>query len=211
VGKIVVVGGGGHAAVLIDLLKGLRGFTVIGYTDNADRGKIFGVPYVGSDSALAALKKKHRKLAGALGIGKVAAHDKRIGIFANMRDAGLTLPAIVSPRAYVSKHAELAEGVVVMAGAVVQPRAKIGFGSIINTGAMVDHDCIIGIDVHVAPGAALSGAACVGDHCLIGVGSALVHAVKVGARCVVGAGAAVAEDCLEQGKYLGVPARKVAE
>lgn len=209
--KIVVVGGGGHSAVLIDLLKGLRRYSVIGYTDNEDRGKLLGVPYLGSDSALPALKKRHKKLAGVLGIGKVAVHDRRMKIFSGMQTAGLSLPAIVSPHAYVSKHAELAEGVVVMAGAVVQPRVRVGFGSIINTGAMVDHDCQIGIDVHIAPGAALSGAACVGDHSMIGVGSSLVHAVRVGTRCMVGAGAAVVEHCLDEGKYLGVPAKKVAE
>lgn len=209
--KIILVGGGGHAAVVIDVLKSLRGYSLIGYTDAEDRGKIFGVPYLGSDSALSSLKRKHKKLAGVLGIGKVTAHDRRIKNFSSMREAGLLLPAIVSPHAYVSSRAELAEGVVVMAGAIVQPRAKIGFGSIVNTGAVVDHDCMIGEDVHIAPGAVLSGAASVGSHSMIGAGAALVHAVKVGPRCLVGAGAAVTEDCLPEGKYLGVPARRVAE
>lgn len=209
--KIVVVGGGGHATVLIDLLQSLRAYRVIGYIDTKNNGKIFGVPYLGDDSALLGLLKKHKKLAGALGIGKVTAHDKRVAILKVMSEAGLELPPIISPKAHVSRHAELAEGVVVMAGAVVQAKARIGLGSIVNTGASVDHDCVLGVDVHVCPGAALSAASAVGDHSLIGAGSCIVQGVKVGSRCLVGAGAAVTKDCLAPGIYLGVPARKVKE
>ncbi len=43
-GRIVVIGGGGHAKVVINVLK-KSGYSIVGYTDHGDRGVILGITY----------------------------------------------------------------------------------------------------------------------------------------------------------------------
>ena len=42
--EIVVVGGGGHAKVVISILRKLEGYRILGYTDLKDNGALIGVP-----------------------------------------------------------------------------------------------------------------------------------------------------------------------
>ncbi len=47
--EVVIIGGGGHAKVLVALIHKL-GWSVVGYTDGEDRGAILGVECLGSTS-----------------------------------------------------------------------------------------------------------------------------------------------------------------
>lgn len=49
----------------------------------------------------------------------------------------------------------------------------------------------------------------IGDGCWIGSRTTILPGVTVGPGCVIGAGALVREDCLPDGLYAGVPARRV--
>jgi maltose O-acetyltransferase len=49
------------------------------------------------------------------------------------------------------------------------------------------------------------------DGCWIGAGTIILPGVTVGAGCVLAAGAVVREDCLPDGLYAGVPARRVRD
>ena len=50
--RIIIVGGGGHAKVLISVLKKTGSYELVGYTDMRDAGELLGVPYLGTDSVL---------------------------------------------------------------------------------------------------------------------------------------------------------------
>jgi len=124
-----------------------------------------------------------------------------------LRKAGGVLPAIVHPRAAVSRYAVLGEGSVVFAGAVVNVDATVGCGAILNTGCGIDHDCVLGDAVHVSPGARLAGGVKVGDLSWVGIGASVRQLVSIGSRVMVGAGAAVVADVPDNLTVVGVPAR----
>jgi UDP-perosamine 4-acetyltransferase len=205
---LVVIGGGGHAKVLLHTLA-LRGeFQVLGYVDPRDHGPLSGFKRLGGDEVLPQLAKK-RNVAAAIGVGKVRAGRSRLKVLEGLRELGFALPPVIAVSAVVAGDARLGEATVVLDGAVVQPGCAIGAGAIVNTNATVDHDCVLGDDVHVASGAVLSGGVSVGDGSLVGAGASLVQGVRVGADVTIGAGAAVTRDCLESGTYVGVPARRL--
>ena len=124
-----------------------------------------------------------------------------------LRAAGATLATIVHPRAFVSRHAVLGEGCVVMAGAVVNIDANVGQACIINTGATVDHDCHIADAVHLAPGAHLSGSVEIGALAWVGTGAAVRQGLRIGERAMVGVGAVVVRSVLDGQTVAGNPAR----
>jgi sugar O-acyltransferase (sialic acid O-acetyltransferase NeuD family) len=204
--NIVVLGGGGHAKVLISILKKLRTYRMIGYTDLRDNGKILGVPYLGGDEILKDLKGKGRRLSAAIGIGNTSLSLKRISLKKHLEDLGVLLPPIISPDSVVNEDTRIGSGTVVFDGAVVNSGARIRDCCIINTHSTVEHDCMIADNVHIAPGASLSGGVVIGENTLIGTRATVIQNVRICRDCVVGAGAVVVRDIDAPGTYVGVPA-----
>jgi sugar O-acyltransferase (sialic acid O-acetyltransferase NeuD family) len=205
VSEIVVIGGGGHAKVLISLLKKLE-WSVLGYTDQRDRGDILGGRYLGDDSDLGAILELHAGCAALVGVGKVDASDMRARLQRRAGALGFEVPAVASPRAVVNEGVELGAGTVVFDGAVVNSGATVGDLCILNTNCTVEHDCRLGENVHVAPGATLSGTTTIGDGCMIGAGATVIHGITICAGAVIGAGAVVVADITKPGVYAGNPA-----
>jgi sugar O-acyltransferase (sialic acid O-acetyltransferase NeuD family) len=206
--KIIVVGGGGHAKVLMSVIKKLNIYDILGYTDINDNGNLLNFKYLGNDSVLENIIKENPGCCAALGIGTVKINDKRKNIKENLEKLGFILPPIISPFAVVNEGVSVGSGTVIYDGVVVNTGTTIGEGVILNTRCSIDHDCGIGNYVHIAPGVTLSGGITVGDNCFLGTGSCVIHSTRITNNCVIGAGAAVVKDCNEEGTYLGVPARR---
>lgn len=206
--EFVVIGGGGHAKVVISVLK-KSGCRVLGYTDEQDRGAVLGAPWLGGDGVLPQVLDIHPHCAGAVGVGKIDAAARRLGLQRTMECLGLAFPVVISPHAILNEDVSVGAGTVAMDGAVVGAGSRIGVGCILNTNSTIDHDCVIGDNVHVAPGATLSGSVSVGNHCLIGTGANVIQGVSIGAGIVIGAGASVVGNLTVAGTYVGSPARRV--
>jgi len=208
---MVVVGGGGHAKVLLNVLCRLPTVSVLGYVDPEDRGPILGFRWLGDDDELHRMAQKHPGVAVVIGIGRVEGGSSRTALFEKLVAAGFVLPPIIAPTAVIARDVSIGDGSVFFDGVVVQPGCRIGKLCIVNTQASLDHDCVLGDNVHIAPGAVLSGCVHVGNGSLVGVGACCKQGIRIGASCTMGAGAAVVSDCLEPGTYLGVPARLVRQ
>ena len=205
--EIIVIGGGGHAKVIISLIKKIEGWHLLGYLDDENKGKILGSQYLGNDKHLKILKEKHPDCAAAIGVGSVAVSDKRRKIKEHLEASGFHLPALVSPAAVVNEEVPIGQAAVILDGVVVGAGTKIGEGVILNTSCSVDHDCQIGDFVHVAPGVIVSGGVVVGKNCLLSTGCVVIQYRTIADNCLIGAGATVVDDCLKEGCYLGTPAR----
>ena len=190
---VLVIGGGGHALVSIEVLRAC-GHDVTGCVtrDGVASARLdrVGVKVIGRDSDLDAL------VSGDHPVAFVAVGDNRARrrLSEAVVAAGGSLPRAVSPDAVVSITADIGEGVLVMPGAVVNADARLGRGVIVNTHASIDHGCRIGAFAHVAPGVALAGDVNVGEGALIGIGATVVPGRSIGAWATVGAGASVVDD-----------------
>jgi len=207
---LVIVGAGGHAKVLADLIAADGRFRVIGATDPAPKGpaaKMSGMTILGGDGILPRLKKEGVKHA-AVGVGSSPRTAPRARLRKTLIELGYQTPALAHPRAVVSPGAHVSPGVQIMAGAIVNPGARIGAGCVINTGAIVEHDCELGPDVFLGPGAVIGGEVILGEGAFIGLGAKILPGIAVGAEAVVGAGAVVVEDVRAGAVVTGVPARE---
>ena len=206
---IVVIGGGGHAKVIISLIRKLDGYKLLGFTDREPRADLLGVPYLGDDRQLEILVRDHSPCSVALGTGNTDVSTQRVDMAQRVLAMGFELPALISPSAVVNEDVSLGDGTVVLDGAIVVTGARVGSGCILNTGCTVDHDCRVGDGVHLAPGSVLSGGAEVGRYSFIGAGAVVIQYRKISERCLVGAGATVITDLEEAGVYAGTPARRL--
>lgn len=197
---IMIYGGGGHGKALIDLLRSLGVYHIVGILDDgipADE-KIMGVPVLGGGDMLESLYAQGVRLAvnAVGGIGNITV---RIKVFEKLAVAGFACPAVIHPTAFVEASASLSPGVQVFPHAYIGSEAKIGFGCIINTGAIVSHDCLLGDYTNISPGAMLAGEVQIGPAALVGMGVTVNLRVKVGAGARLGNGSAVISDVPERG------------
>ena len=192
---LIVYGGGGHGKSVIELVRMLKRYELVGVIDDGIPAgtDILGVPALGGKQILPGLFRQGVLLA-VNAVGGIGNLLSRLNVFDSLRQAGFTCPVIVHPTAFIEASASLAEGIQVFPHAYLGSSTRVGFGSIINTGAIVSHDCILGKTVNLSPGAILAGGVQVGDQTLIGMGVTVNLEVKIGSRARIGNGATVKAD-----------------
>ncbi len=204
---VIVLGGGGHAKVLICALL-LQGRRILGYTDlRADCTSVSGIPRLGDDRILSAHEPETVRLVN--GVGSVGATTLRMQIYERLQRKGYRFATVVHPSAVIAPDVRLGEGVQIMAGTVVQPGSRVGANAVLNTGAVVDHDCAIEAHVHIAPGAVLSGSVHIGEGAHVGTGAVIIQGVTIGERSIVGAGTVVVHDVPRDVTVVGVPGKVI--
>ena len=209
-GRIVLIGGGGHCASVIDAIRSVGDCDVAGVigTSVPIGGDVLGVNVIGSDDDLPGLRAS-----GVTGfvvtVGSIGDASTRAALVSLALAAGLTPVSVVHASAVVSPEASVAPGAFVGAMDYVGPRVTVGENAIVNSGAIVDHDCSIGALAHVAPGAVLSGNVVVGRAAHVGTGASVSQGVTIGERAIVGTGSVVVRDVPHDVTAHGNPCREV--
>jgi UDP-perosamine 4-acetyltransferase len=207
-GPIIVLGAGGHAKVVIDLLRKLGHVVVAAVEAKVTVGgrRVLGVP-VEDESIVFANSNDAVELALGLGMpanDPVAGLTVRRHLGERFRSKGFRFPPLIHPSAAIGEGCRFGDGAQVMAGAVVQAGTEIGLFAIVNTRASVDHDCVLDDGSHVAPGATLGGNVRVGEDSLVGISSAVRPGISIGKRALIGGGTMVTGDIPDGGRRVGV-------
>jgi sugar O-acyltransferase (sialic acid O-acetyltransferase NeuD family) len=186
--SIILIGGGGHCKSCIDVIEQESKYKISGIVDIPEKlnQKILSYEIIATDSDLTDLIKEYEFF--LITIGQIKSPEKRITIFKRLKTLGAKLPKIISPLAYVSKHAQIGEGTIIMHHTIVNAGASIGRNCIINTKALVEHDAAIADHCHIATGAVVNGGVRIGTQTFIGSNAVTREYIEIGDTCVIGAG-----------------------
>jgi sugar O-acyltransferase (sialic acid O-acetyltransferase NeuD family) len=203
--SIVLVGGGGHCASVIDVIEQEGKFLIAGIVDRQNIGKkVLGYTIIASDSELPRLTKEYKNF--LVTVGHIESNEARTRLFDELKKLGSVFPTIVSPIAYVSKHATVGEGTIVMHNAFVNANARVGNNTIINTAAIIEHDATIGSHCHISTAAVVNGGCTIGEHTFVGSNAMIRQSLSIGDRVVIGASSVVLSNLESNGVYAGNPA-----
>ena len=184
--RLILIGGGGHCRSCIDVIEQQGEFTIAGIVDQREKrgALILGYPIMACDEDMPDLLRQYDHF--FITIGQIKTCERRMQLFKQITAAGKTLPVFISPLAYVSPHARIGQGTIVMHQALVNAGAQVGMNCIINTKALVEHDARIDDHCHVATGAIINGGAVVQRESFIGSGAVIREGVTIGAASIVG-------------------------
>ena len=145
---IIVIGAGGHAAVVADALLA-AGERLLGFVD-ADTSRrgctLCGLPVLGGDEVLDSHAPATLVLANGIGgVGRAEAEPARRSIQQRLAARGWQFAGVRHPSAIVSPFAHIGPDAQLLAACVVQAGAEVGEGSIVNTAAVVEHDAVTGV------------------------------------------------------------------
>lgn len=206
---IVLIGGGGHCRACIDVIELEGKYKVAGIVDFKEKKGtgVLGYEIFACDDDLPELVKVYRSF--LITIGQVKSEARRAGLFESLKHLGASFPVVISPLAYVSSHAAVAEGTIVMHKAFVNAAAKIGRNCIINSGALIEHDAVIEDNCHIATGSVVNGGSFIGEGTMAGSNSVINNALKIAEKTIIGSGAVVIKSIEDSGTYVGNPARRL--
>jgi sugar O-acyltransferase (sialic acid O-acetyltransferase NeuD family) len=188
---IILIGGGGHCKSVIDVIEQEGQFDIAGIVDKPELlgSNILEYSVVGNDSDLGDLAKKYQY--ALVTVGQIKSPSLRIKLFNLAREAGFTLPSIISPNAYVSQHASIGSGTVVMHQALINANTTIGDNCIVNSKALVEHDCRISEHCHISTNATINGGVVVESKCFIGSGTITKELITIKKGSFIKAGSLV--------------------
>jgi sugar O-acyltransferase (sialic acid O-acetyltransferase NeuD family) len=201
--SLILIGAGGHSRACIDVIEQHSRFEISGLVGIKNELKTlhFGYVVIATDNDLRKLAKVHRY--ALITLGQIQTPHHRIRLYQRAIELGFELPVIISPTAYVSSHASIGAGTIVMHGAVVNAGARVGSNCIINARALIEHDAVVAHHCHISTGAILNGGTSIGAGCFIGSGSTIKQGVTLGQNCVVGMGCSVRHNQPDDSKFIG--------
>ena len=201
--NLIIVGAGGHALSVADAALS-AGWTVVGFysLDGAGAASILS-PVLSSLDSL-----DLSETAFALGIGTNYVRET-VAQDITRKFAQTALVSVVHATAWVSSHATVHPGAVILAHTSVGPGSTVGRGAVLNTGASLDHESSLGDYASLGPGARTGGNVSVGERTMIGVQAGIVHGITVGSDCVVGGHSFVNSDLDSSVVAWGTPATTV--
>ena len=138
----VILGGGGHASALIDILQTTRLAVPCAILD-PDRSRwgsdLFGVPILGGDDKLSELVDKN-VTHFLVGLGSTGDNRHRRRLFELGLSFKMTPLTVKHPSAFCSSMAQVGPGSQLFPGSIVNTGASLGANVIVNSGAIVEQN-----------------------------------------------------------------------
>ena len=184
--NIILIGGGGHCLSVIDVVEQEDKYNIKGILDDTKKGDVLGYPILGNRDLVKELSTEG--VFFLITIGQIKSSSTREDIALLLDSCKANLATVISPLAYISKHATIGEGSVIMHNAIINTKAKVGKHCIINTKANIEHNVQIGDFCHISTCATINGDTIVGKRTFIGSNATISNNITIAEKSIISAG-----------------------
>ena len=131
--NLLILGAGGYGHVVREIAEDSGIFDKIDFLDDS------------SPLAIGKFGDAEKFLKGYPNAGVALGNaELRLGYIEKLRAAGFQIPAIISPKAYVSKSAKIGNGTIVEPFSAVNANSEVGIGVLLRCGSVIDHNAKVG-------------------------------------------------------------------
>lgn len=210
--NILIIGSGGHAKVIIDIVEKEGSYNIVGLLNKQANGneKILGYDLLGKEEDLPKFAKIHAIQGIIIAVGD---NYTRAKVVSRTKETcpELSFFSAIHPKATIAPDVSIGQGTVIMAGVSVNVTSSIGEFCILNTNSSLDHDSQMGNFSSLAPGVTVGGECQINEFSAINIGATLIPRITIGKHSVVGAGALVNKPVGSFEVVYGSPAIKIRD
>lgn len=210
--NLVIIGAGGHAKVIMDIVEKENKYRIVGLIDSFKKKGDFILNHrvIGTENDLEELMEKYDFDMGIIAIGnnwtRKLFHKKISSQFPEFKFA-----SAVHPNATVGKNCSIGYGTVIMPGAIINSDSIVKNFCIINSDALLEHDCYMENYSSLAPKSALAGGVRLGECSVIGMGAVVLQTLSIGNDCIIGASALINKNVKKNSMVYGIPGKVIRE
>lgn len=201
--EIMILGAGGHAKVVIDILSA-QNKKIKGLLDDDESllgDKVMGEEIINTIGDLNEYSEQEYQT-----IISIGSPSLRSDIYREVKAMEYEFSRAIHPGASISEFSSIEEGAVVNTGVSIHPDVEIKHNVILGMNATVSHDTVVEPHCHISPGVSITGNSYIGEGADLGTGCVILPGCSVGDNAVIGAGAVVTEDIPLNSTAVGVPA-----
>lgn len=189
---VIVLGAGGHAKVIIDILSQKK-INILGMaTLNNSKKANYDFKILSDEEVIANFDSEEINLVN--GLGSLPNDNKRYELSKKYLDFGYKFINIIHTSSIISKSTKILDGAQIMAGVIIGPGCKVGEGTIVNSQSSIDHDCEIENYSHICPGVVCSGNVKIGSFVHISTGVSIINNISIGDNSIIYPGVTLVKD-----------------
>ena len=185
--RIVVIGAGKGAEVVIDLLRDDYNKTIVGLVDdNVKTMQNYLYPIL--DCTVEDFPNRIERSSFDTVIISFGADlrsmKKRSEVFQHYKSKGIKFTNVISSKALVKSGVIIGEGNLIGDNVYIGTMTEIGDNNSISYSAIIGHHNTIGSHNLIAPSVNTSGSVIIGNNCIIPAGVNVINRLKIGDSCV---------------------------
>lgn len=205
--KIVLLGAGGQAKIVLDLIDKNKQYDVLAILDDNQlihNTKLLNQPVVGDLDKIQDYSKNEVGF-----IVCIADNLRRKEIFNKVVKLGYEPLNVIAKTSNISNFAKLGKGIAIADYCNVHPDVTLGDNIIIGPMSSVAHDSLVESHVHLSSGCRLAGNVTIKECADLGTAVSVIPGKTIGENSVLGAGAVVVKDIEPNCLAVGIPAKKI--
>lgn len=187
--RVLILGGGGGAALVLDILSNTLTQQAIGILDNNPAmigTSLMGVPILGGfDLAISLWQEKKFDALISTVVRDIA---DRASIFEHFTKLGIPFTNIIAPSASIRSETLFGTGNLVVHGSYIATGVTLGDNNFLAAGTFIEHHSTIGSHCTFGPRTSLSGKVKVADRVKFGTHVAVEPFVEIGTESVIASG-----------------------
>lgn len=193
--RVLILGGGGGAALVLDILSRSESQKCIGILDNDLRleGKsLQGVDILGNfDTAVEMWREgKFDSLISTV----VRDVNERAEIFQYFSSLNIPFTNVIDPNVRIGNDCVIGQGNLVIYGSYIAVCATLGDNNFLAAGSFIEHHTSIGSHCTFGPRSSLSGGVTVGDKVKLGTHVAVEPQITIGSNSIIASGITVTKN-----------------
>lgn len=204
--KILIIGAGGFGKEVVDLIRDIGGYDIIGFLDDNRDEKasiINHIPVIGTLDDLDQYRNVEN-VAIAIANPKV---KKRI--YEYSRNIGFQYPNLIHPTVIMGSDVKMGRGNIVCANSLISTEVLLLDFITINPQCGIGHESKLYSFTTLYWSVNIGGNTSIQGGCELGSKSCVLQGLRISEDVILGACSVAVRDILDKGTYVGVPARKI--